>query len=933
MTPLRFSGISLDGDEIAAPSGSLSLCAGAEPKAQALRPSVLQGTTVVSQASDRLVFVHVTTAYRHLILADHDQLYWADETTGISIDLCVISAADLTKLVVKAIGNTLIIIDDHAVHYAVWKAADSDYTYLGTSIPFVEMQFAPTSDYLDGRASFYHSSFAGNAMDDYFEISGSKFNVRSGRQAEISEHVWAAVNRISSRAADAGIFSAPFFVRYAYRLFDGSSYTLQSPPVFIPVCMPDHVRVSTSNCLWQPLGNKEITNLGPSDYFSGLPDGYIVDAEGSPVTEFPDDRLHFFYQFNFLRLTKARLDEEALARLKTLTEDWADIVKSIDIFISTPVTCLKNGAKITSFPAAAHTNTAYLGHYIKTDYAGISYGKNKRFADADLPSLSLEAYLDKAKSTAAFFRYASIPVTEDLYADTVADEGLLSFTPDNNAVADTAAQTQLPDDYKSHNVLLPDASAEHGAYTYNQRLHLYGLQERLFHGFSQSLKPYDLTTPTFEYQRIVVSIQTDQGLRHVVREVSGSFSDVSVRTTFFFYPDQRATRMTFVGDGFNAMRYVRLQACPLINGACSFGSSLATATAFSVPSDADDLVSLGSKIYTSEFANPFVFPAESINTVGAGHVIGVAAATRALSQGQVGDHDLIAFCSDGIYALKVSSTGTYSAVHNISSEVCTNPLSILQSAQSIVFSTRRSLNRLVESDVASLSASIDGPLFDVENLMPEVYDFILSLGDTSLEVLLEAPAPLDIIQSGIVIDDSVNHRLILTVACPSTAPHGSGLNAAYAYSTASQTWSTLTLPTFISVVNLKPYTYVQRVDGTVIRLDRRFDSSADYAPRQHAVIVTRTITPREDALTYLYSILQEHSVHTSDTAAFSPLIFVYGSDDTLKWHYIGRTDRRHLSRIPAHPCRFFRFAIVMSLATDEQYIQLGVEFRDKYTIR
>ena len=110
--------------------------------------------------------------------------------------------------------------------------------------------------------------------------------------------------------------------------------------------------------------------------------------------------------------------------------------------------------------------------------------------------------------------------------------------------------------------------------------------------------------------------------------------------------------------------------------------------------------------------NPFVF--DDINTVsvGSGEIKGLSTSAKALSQGQFGQFPLYAFCSDGIWALEVSSDGSYSARQPISRDACNNSDSITQIDGAVVFTTGQGLKMVQGSDVVLLSSNMEGHNID-----------------------------------------------------------------------------------------------------------------------------------------------------------------------------------------------------------------------------
>lgn len=110
----------------------------------------------------------------------------------------------------------------------------------------------------------------------------------------------------------------------------------------------------------------------------------------------------------------------------------------------------------------------------------------------------------------------------------------------------------------------------------------------------------------------------------------------------------------------------------------------------------------------SSAGNPFMFSKTDSASVGNGEIKGVSTSAKALSQGQFGQFPLYAFCSDGIWALEVAGDGSYSAKQPISRDVCNNANSITQIDGAVVFTTDQGLKLIQGSEVALLSAQMDG---------------------------------------------------------------------------------------------------------------------------------------------------------------------------------------------------------------------------------
>ena len=219
-------------------------------------------------------------------------------------------------------------------------------------------------------------------------------------------------------------------------------------------------------------------------------------------------------------------------------------------------------------------------------------------------------------------------------------------------------------------------------FPYNSRLNIANLQKQLYGGPSAAtlfnytnglIKRYSDASPTawddFRYTAVVYYYIKQDG-RDIV--VYGGSSQFGYETPFLFlyYPNINAYKAVLVLSNYFSYCYeVQLTKHDFLNGSFYFGGWKTIDEAVSQSSSSptasstkDRIIEIRNKIYTSEINNPFVFPLLGINTVGTGHIIGIASAAKALSQGQFGQFPLYAFSSDGVWALEVSATtGAFSA--------------------------------------------------------------------------------------------------------------------------------------------------------------------------------------------------------------------------------------------------------------------------------
>lgn len=956
---IRYKGLSLTPDEMAVENGALSLCGNLELHDGALRPSIVTGTPLsqpltINGVVAKILYVHETGNYRHLIAIASSAIYWflQDGSLGSTTPIKSFDY-EASVLSVNSIGNTLIIVATDGIHYALW--VDGGYKSLPQKPPFVEISFYISDDYpenysnggvdAEGSVNGFYSSLQKTpyTQEEVFnkvkftmnDAAGGKelevLTIKEDKQSDITQSIYALVNRTNNLIARKGRFYANFFVRYCYKMFDGSMI-MHSSPVFIPVQVPDsYIVISANTSNWVNAGKGEI--LFFNDY-------NLIRYDGkNNATSVHIDSATFIYHPRNVDLNYKILDAK-----RAELEEWKDVIKSVDVFITPPISNVDTSEKIVSF--RSDRKNYGLGKGIIEHYYGLE-GENSKYkvgtVTAYFPSLSEDAYRNKLKNTSTFYKVCSLKISD------LTNYTTKKLPVDKNAVYQVSLQEQMKDDYKTHNSLFAQ-----GSYTYNHRLNLYGLKEKLFSGFSGLVMlpglyilKYDDSTDNLKYrykiQKIVVSLNTTSGTKYV--ESSDKFfsrQDIDgfmIGNLVKFYPDSRADKMAIFCKDYsdNDVIFVfPLEQCAELNGAMHMGDFTDNLEQYKVDSfdyTVDDIVELSNKIYTSESDNAFYFPLNGINTVGIGTIQGIASTTRALSQGQFGQYPLMAFSTDGIWAMEVSSKGTYSSIHPISREVCSNPKSITQLDQSVLFATNRSISRIAESQVVSMSDVLDGPGFNISGTLGKFLNFFVDAeGDSESVKTIKAQmrqlidftsSPIEFFQRCQVIYDYKNSR-IFCLDVTQTSKTSTADTVALCYSIKDNAWSTFLIQNVLQAINSYPHPYIQYRDGSVMVLDKGYDyeDTTEY----HGIIVTRTLKFDEDNVPdsitgYIHSL----------TSGSIPIMWLYGSNDNQNWHYIGRLGGMKSSYMATHSYRFFRIALYLKMKSMNQYFATRLEIIRRFS--
>lgn len=141
---------------------------------------------------------------------------------------------------VTAIGNVLTIVCENApVAHAIWK--EDAYTYLGITLgnisafpyllskPMVISDITETLGIEIESTNLYTSEEERKQWDSLFENGASEIKLDEKYMSFIYDRVFGITNTIHNSLTQKGYFYAPFFVRFALRMYDGS-HIMHTPP-------------------------------------------------------------------------------------------------------------------------------------------------------------------------------------------------------------------------------------------------------------------------------------------------------------------------------------------------------------------------------------------------------------------------------------------------------------------------------------------------------------------------------------------------------------------------------------------------------------------------------------------------------------------------------------------------------------------------------
>lgn len=752
---IPLSGINMAESDYTTPDGSLDCAINAIPRGGALNNFRLPDKICQLDSGERIVALHTVDSTQRLICLHGDgtqqTLRWRDMAGSAPVDIIKLNGfADIA-----IIGNTLAVADAQGLHYILYR--QGQYISLGAAPEFPAIEFGLR----------YPQAFRSwKGLDDSADVTISKWLNPGGdhRNWDAEQYKTDCANfsnaiyglllpAVNDKIISQGYFYQPFFVRYAFRLYDGSYRWHSAPVLMIPTGTPPHVK---------------------------------IDVQSDTKATATLDVLYFELCYKFTN----QPDYSA----------WRDIITAIDIFISAPIYTYDQAATIISItsrqnhlqreavgrkeiPTVKQSATGeydgYLRYYHTGNYSTVkgfeaSIG-NDVFTDhyingdtltgycADIPRN--ENFHEQVINCANFyfamtidpfraFEDAPAETSEGVFPDPDKASKLPYWTysrvmPKVTSTDALVASQRLPDEYQSHFSLLPKL-----LHVYNSRLNLANLDIRPPHPYP--VRAYKSASGATNNQCWAVTTvrSSINGTEVVSRNADIDRSPAPFITaqkgdkyranlyggnwwsrhglSYIYVPDPQATSLevsfyeSSSPDRPTKAYTFPLTPHPLLNGAYWYGQ-LVPSVANPQPGDNDSAyddpkaafaadisaiatkAAVPSKLYTSEVNNPFLFQAANITTIGTGTIVALASAAKPLSQGQFGQFPLYAFTTEGIWALEVSATGGFASRQPVSRDVCLGPQSVTPVDSAVLFATSRGIMMISGGEINCISHSLYNP--------------------------------------------------------------------------------------------------------------------------------------------------------------------------------------------------------------------------------
>lgn len=700
ITNITYRGIKHTPSNISDKDGSALECVNLTQDGTDLKPMPMpaiqydaDGNLIHFPKNTTLVAVHEVTGERHYILTSPNAngkpvtLYFKDQD-----NLDVYTQPSWTNgseiYAVESIGNTLVVSTANGIEYFYWK--NGAYVYLGQKPPMPVLQFknnysgegsvsydlpvlftvvdkdqwVETGAYENITGVRLVTNDDGHTLVPYISPSGDNgYTSDKARENSIQklndtfyENVISKINAARKKIYKGGQYYAPYFVRYAIRLKDGN-YIQHSAPIFMNVD-------EKTSCILSPISGSEFSDFEVkakvnccSLVFSF--EGYDLSGTGNP---------------------NATMD------------DWADIVTSVDVFVS---------EQMPSFDI----------NELKDD------GRNIRATSIEGTS-DYEVAIPGRNDEELFVKISELSTFHRIYS--------IDFQKLENSVGNVFIETDtsnlhnfptLPDDYNSHCSISPKVMS-----SYNQRLNIANLSQRAFSGYDFKMyfdygDPQQATDCDFYFHLY------KNGTEIVVKKSSGNYL-INELPDYIYYPDPDCFKVTISRDGGSIVYSFDMKKCYALNGSYVFLEETVLQPA-QIPTVTDAWYSLPNRFAMSAVGNPWYFPVANMFDIGKREIRSLSINAEELSYAQYGQNPILVLASDGTWSLGIQGDGSPKGVSYISSDVISKMETLTDTPsvtanQATFFVTDRGLMMASGSKVIEVGRDMHGAIFDCKNeLLPQ----------------------------------------------------------------------------------------------------------------------------------------------------------------------------------------------------------------------
>ena len=804
------------------------------------------------------VYLHATQTYTNVIL-QYGSVIYHNEIPILNLSEGE-SVSDITH-----IGNTLIIATTKNPYYLLYK--NSSYQNLGSSIELPAIQMVPDNAVASETLIFSEEWVTGQPNQDEM-FNPSVWNKYDSEGKNTYETAKGLANFLSDKLTEAITTSSkanthyvwPLVARYAIRLYNGSVIT--SVPYLIA---PQNIR-GFSKSLGRYTWNEE-TDQGTGNV---LPKERIfVDTEIS------------YYQPHIQLLG---FNEEDL-------EKWSDVIQSIEIYFSDQITPDKTD----------RISVSLLEHSYNTASADINIAGEEWDEE--------KAILEKS----VFFKVASYDYSEAGLNDLINGTSIPLIKSD-----DLLLKERLDpfDDVMESRTVAPQI-----VMSFNNRLLAAGITGQISSG-PKTLTSTDNTNSDKAWSFRFFVESEGSYLEVIRRNEDGGNAFVGLTPySWITYPDVKCSRVDISTDS-GLYLSIKMKEHPNLDCSYAYLGRKPLEEYMEIGNDPQGVLGQPenkhydnkNKLFLSDLDNPMVFPMTSRYTIGSGSIIGMAVASKALSQGQFGQFPLYVFTTDGIWAMSTNDEGTFSSSSPLSREVCNNAKSITPLDQEIVFTTDKGLMLLSGSEIMELSPYMNGPHQTIRGNAQVIINSQSGF-ETFESTILDSSSFADFLFGTKCAYDYISKRLILI---------NSNYSFQYVYALKTQTWHKMDITDYAikDTLNSYPNCYVYAVDknnySSILNLSVAREEDPDRMPPK-GIVVTRAFDLAEPDVLKVIKDIRIKGQFAKKSVKF----ILQGSQDNINWYTI--------STLRGKSWKLFRIIILADLNVHDRISWIDIQYETRFT--
>lgn len=939
---------------------------------------------------------------------------------------------------ITPIGNTLVVLTSDGMYYFLWK--EDKYISLGNELPelnvrpYISTNLMNTNSFkdifmleLDNPKLSEKITGIGDNLDEilYPELCDKlhdetldAIGLNNKLQNNIYEKVFSVNNPRSKTLKEKGYFFEPFYVRFAYRLYDGSHIRHTVPVLMVPMTWGKPLfsviinkgtgsnNESTTEALFEPIyfASKLFADINVSNTISNWRD-IITNIDifvTEPLIDYTDNAQSLVsirkLSYDDGKIPMKVMTEQKWVNVSELavgtneynmsyyTEAWFhktdNIGQTVTRFFFTNYTeissdcyfafdCSKytvcsdvlteNKPEGFTFPNGKYSVYKMSDYFALNETAQAYAFKTKEsISENDVAKINMyvitqgtvdsisgkfyietkrtdgQSYENVLTSCNSFYKISELSISELSNNEW---NGLISII--GGTLNNLTTRQTLSDLGQGHNKIVAS-----DIFSYNSRLNAI-VKEVQFLNPSVNLKMQNckkIDNNSRIIEKAYVEIYENSQTSYIEIPLGGS---VDLEDLFYFtYPSSNAKNL-YVEYEYGNNKYhavIALKPHDFINQAYAFNmfemlecekkGGLLNVTI-------NEPIRYGNIIRLSDVNNPFRFSEEYTVSLPVDEVYALSTAAKALSQGQFGQYPLYAFTSDGIWALEITSTGTYSARQPISRDIVVNKNSITQLDSAVLFVTQRGVMLLSGSNVTSISDKINTEdIFDITELpkvdrLVELYNNISLISDKlpkPEETQPEGGVERSVMAINILSTNDIklvsfedfikNCRMLYDYPHQHLIVYNPNIRYAYVYSFKSQLWGMM-LSNLKENVNSYP-------EALAMTNDNRLVDFSQYSNNNNKVLlITRPFKmDLPDVHKTISTIIQRGNLNSRTIAQV-----LYASNDMNNWVVVWSSSDVKMSGFRGTPYKYFRLAILRKLGKEESMRGFSVQYDIRLTNR